>query len=201
MKIFILLSLILLTAISVYAEVERVTLFNEQSFLFDGKNVTLVDSSEDSVIVCVNGQKDIVSEGKTINGMLVELVDGNEGDARLKLDYDCQDDCSCDGDECNNNACLNFINTASSTVGLSISTASEITETSVEENEETTTVTGLENVTGSAINEPSTDTSLKITTYSLFGLAAILGIVAYFRKKGGEDNTLNNLEKEFSEEF
>lgn len=190
----LLIFLLLINIFYAYAEVERVTLFNGQSFLFDGKNVTLVDSSEDSVIICVNRQKDIVSEGKTVNGVLIELVESNEGDARLKLDYDCQDDCRCDGDECNNNAC--FI-----TRVLSTSTTSETTGTSVEENEETTVVTGLENVTGSAINEPSTDTRLKIATYSLFGLAALLGIVAYFRKKGGEDNTLNNLEKEFNEEF
>ncbi len=186
--------LLLINTFYAYADTERVTLFNEQSFLFDGKNVTLVDSSEDSVIICVNRQKDIVSGGKTINGVLIELLDSNEGDARLKLDYDCQDDCRCDGDECNNNAC--FI-----TRELSTSTTSETTETSVEEDEETTTFTGLENVTGSAVNEPSTDTRLKTATYFLLGLAAILGIVAYFRKKGGEDNTLNNLEKEFNEEF
>ncbi len=194
MKTWLLIMFILILMSVAYSDTERVTLFNGQSFLFDGKNVTLVDSSEDSVIVCVNGQKDIVSEGKTINGMLVELVDSNEGDARLKLDYDCQDDCICDGHECNNNACL-------ITREPSTSTISETIETSVEENEETTTVTGLENVTGSAINELPTDTRLKVVAYSLFGLAALLGIIAYFRKKGGEDNTLNNLEKEFSEEF
>ncbi len=193
MKTWILIIFPLILVSAVHAEVERVTLFNEQSFLFDGKNVTLVDSSEDSVIICVNGQKDIVSEGKTINGVLIDLVESNEGNARLKLDYDCQDDCRCDGDECNNNAC--FITREPGT------TTSETTETTVEDNEETTTVTGLENVTGSAVNEQPTDTRLKTVTYSLFGLAAILGIVAYFRKKGGEDKTLDNLEKEFSEEF
>lgn len=194
MKTWILIIFPLILVSAAYADVERVTLFNEQSFLFDGKNVTLINSNDDSIIVCVNREKTIISNEKTVNGVIVERTDSNEGSAKLRLDFECRDDCSCDGNECNNNAC--FITRESST-----STTSETIETSVEGNEETTTVTGLENVTGSAINEPSTDTSLKTVTYSLFGLAAILGIVAYFRKKGGEDNTLNNLEKEFSEEF
>src|SRR3989344_6084997 len=107
-KIIILLIFVIVLANFAYADIQRVDFVNGESFLFDGKNISLVDSSADSIIICVNGQKTIISDEKTVNGVIISVSDSDEGTARLRLDYECRDDCSCDGNECRNNACFTF---------------------------------------------------------------------------------------------
>ena len=60
-KIGILVILILfLTTISVIAKTEKITLRAGESFELEGKNISLVRSSENFMIVCVNGKKAII---------------------------------------------------------------------------------------------------------------------------------------------
>jgi len=178
MSRILLLSIVCILAVHiVYAEVERPTLSIGQSFLFDGKNVTLVDSSEDSVIICVNGEKTIISNQKTVNGVIIDLVDSDESQAKLRLDYECNKDCECNEDECSNNICFRFMQAATTSIENTVETTKD--EDGKSSSIETTTIDQKA--------KEGTNESIKTFTYVLIGLAVAIGVVAFSRQRKEEE--------------
>lgn len=101
---FFFIFFILLFVGFVDAASEKVTLNINQSYLIEGKNVTLINSNKDSIILCINNVRDIISETRIINGVFVDLKDSNDKNATIRLVYSCEN-CICDG-SCGNNRCF-----------------------------------------------------------------------------------------------
>ena len=103
--------LILLLSVVFVVAVDRVTLTIFDSYQVDDRNITLAriskDRGVDSVIVCVNGVKGIVSEDRDriVNKVRVDLVKAKLDAAELRLDYRCRNGCECD-EKCDNTACV-----------------------------------------------------------------------------------------------
>ena len=76
-----------------------------ESVVIKDKNVSLVDSLNDKILICVNGEKRIIEEGlsKRVNGVLIEVKKANFEEVSLKLSYRCGD-CLCD--DCSNEVCF-----------------------------------------------------------------------------------------------
>src|SRR3989344_5292418 len=76
-----------------------------ESVVIKDKNVSLVDSLNDKILICVNGEKRIIEEGlsKKVNGVLIEVKKANFEEVSLKLSYRCGD-CLCD--DCSNEVCF-----------------------------------------------------------------------------------------------
>ena len=107
MKIWIIfLACILFIPLSSAVPINDVTLNVGQSFLLDGKNITLARSSNDGTILCINNEKIIISKDKRVQGVFIDYRDSDYENARFKIEYDCNDDCVCDGDECINDVCV-----------------------------------------------------------------------------------------------
>ncbi len=101
------LVLILLLSTLVFAISERVTLTPGENFVIKDKNITLINSAKDRVIICVNNQKSIVStdEVKFVNDVEVDLRDASSKEADFKFSYSCSD-CSCTEENCSNDWCF-----------------------------------------------------------------------------------------------
>ena len=107
MKIWIIfLACILLIPLSSAVPINDVTLDVGQSFLLDGKNITLARSSDDGTILCINNEKVIVSKDKRVQGIFIDYRVSDDKNARFKIEYRCNNDCVCDGDECINDVCV-----------------------------------------------------------------------------------------------
>ncbi len=184
LAIIVVIALILLTSFA-YADTERITLLPGQSFLFDGKNISLIDTSPDSIIICVNGEKTIISDEKTISDVLIGVSDSSESDARLRIEYDCSKDCKCDGNECNNNACFRFAAETSTSVGQTSTTLPGVTS-SIADNDSETSETTTSIIAGQGENEVDLGLIKKLT-YALIGVAIVIGIAAYSRKRKMEE--------------
>ena len=81
------------------------TLKPGESYSLEGKNITLLDSVNGSMMLCINNEKFIVSKDKSISGVFIDFRRANYEEAFFKLKYTCGKDCQCDGDECSNNLC------------------------------------------------------------------------------------------------
>ena len=96
MKPFFIIFIVLLSS-SVFAE--RVTLFENQSFLDDGKNITLlgIDHRRDKALFCVNNEQAIVADGaqKTVNQVSLSVKSLSSEKVRVEIDNYCKD-CKCD---------------------------------------------------------------------------------------------------------
>ena len=163
------------------ADTERITLTNGESFLFDGKNITLIDSSEDSVIICVNKVK-IISDEKTVNGVIIDLINSDEGQAELRLDFECRDDCGCDLNECNNDICFRSQPSGTTSIETSIETTIGVTSST-----ETTADTTIDGASAIVEQQEETNNNIKTVTYVLIGVAVVMGIAAYTRKGKKDD--------------
>lgn len=107
MKFWILLGIVLLILPSVYAlRFIDVDLKPGESFFLDGKNITLVNSVNKSTMLCINNELFIVSRDKRVSDILFDFRKATYDKASFKITFDCLHDCQCDGDECQNNACL-----------------------------------------------------------------------------------------------
>ena len=110
MKKLILFSILLLVLpISSAASIKDVTINLGDSYLLDGKNLTLVKSSDESTFLCINKEEIIVSKDRRVQGIFIDYRGSDESKAKFSLDYDCDKDCTCDGDECNNDECVQGI--------------------------------------------------------------------------------------------
>src|SRR3989344_2298427 len=106
MKLWLLLGIMLLILPTVYAaKVVDVTLKPGESYYLEGKNITLLDSVNGSMMLCINNERFIVSKDKSISGVFIDFRRANYEEAFFKLKYTCGKDCQCDGDECSNSAC------------------------------------------------------------------------------------------------
>jgi len=76
-----------------------------ESVVIKDKNVSLVDSLNDKILICVNGEKKIIEEGlsKRVNDVLIEVKKANFEEVSLKLSYRCGN-CLCD--DCSNEVCF-----------------------------------------------------------------------------------------------
>ncbi len=103
-----LIVLVILCSVLLVHGAERVTLDFGESYIIDGKNVTLVkaDSKRDTALFCVNGVNGIVKESTSnnVNGVYIQLIRLKDNVATVEISYRCKD-CFC-GDECNNDVCL-----------------------------------------------------------------------------------------------
>ena len=106
MKLWLLLGIMLLILPTVYAaKVVDVTLKPGESYYLEGKNITLLDSVNGSMMLCINNERFIVSKDKSISGVFIDFRRANYEEAFFKLKYTCGEDCQCDGNECSNNVC------------------------------------------------------------------------------------------------
>ena len=97
--IFLILFLPLASAI-------KVNILENQSYSKDGRNITLLDTSKDKALICVNNEKAILSknEPKIVNDVSLELKNIYEDKVRVEIKVFCKD-CIC-GDSCSNINCL-----------------------------------------------------------------------------------------------
>ena len=88
------------------AKTETIELGIGESSVSQDRTITLLNlnDKDDKIILCINNEKNIVSDIKTINNVFIELRKIDKDIARFKIRYTCKN-CVCDQD-CNNNACL-----------------------------------------------------------------------------------------------
>jgi len=98
--------LFLLMISFVFALTTDIELRKFESYEFKGKNITLLNlnADDDKVIVCVNNFKTIVSDRKTVNGLVVDLKNIKDDVVSFELENGCRENCICD-DSCDNNRC------------------------------------------------------------------------------------------------
>ena len=104
-KYFVWLVIFILICVFVSSTDISVILKDGDSVDIKDKNVSLVDSLSDRVLVCVNGEKKIIEEGldKRVNDVLIEISRTSVGEARLRLSYSCRN-CICS--DCSNEICF-----------------------------------------------------------------------------------------------
>ncbi|MAF50610.1 MAG: hypothetical protein CMH64_00815 [Nanoarchaeota archaeon] len=107
MKITIIsLFIVLLLATTIDAKSITEDLSPGESVILKNQNISLLklDKKEDKVIMCINGQKTIVTEDKikTVNNVIINVKSVKDSYAEIKLESSC-DNCI----PSNNNACLN----------------------------------------------------------------------------------------------
>jgi len=89
-------------------DTDRFDLEEGQSAQLNGKKITLMnlDYDNERVIVCVNGEKTILSQSrtKTINGAILDLRQVYLNRAEIKMWVDCPN-CECD-ESCDNSVCF-----------------------------------------------------------------------------------------------
>lgn len=98
--------IILLACTSIaYAITEYATLAPGSSYIIKDKNITLMGISDDeeSVLICVNNEKAILSEDRTINDVYLSLRKVEDDSADIKIEYKCPN-CIC-SKECSNELC------------------------------------------------------------------------------------------------
>ena len=110
MKVYLMLILmVLLSVIFVEAKTDYATLEVNDSFLFRGKNITLlsINSFDNKVVICINNEKAIISEDRNVNTIGVHLRDVDSDKVKFRFDNPCKDkECECD-DSCSNHLCTN----------------------------------------------------------------------------------------------
>jgi len=109
MRKVIILLLILMIPL-VYARSIDVNLKINESYYRDGVNITLmnIDKNKEKFIICVNGNKYIVSEkGISRDIFTIKVDDINKDNVDLEVDIDNKycDNCKCEG-YCNNKRCF-----------------------------------------------------------------------------------------------
>ena len=119
-KLYILVVLtIIIFAGQVHAKKETNTFSVGESYVFDDKNITVIqiDEDRDKVIVCVNNAKGIVDESKQINDVYLTIKSASGNSAKIDMTYTCNDnddDCRCNGVECSNDRCVSKVSEVSS---------------------------------------------------------------------------------------
>jgi len=111
-KIIILTAILILSIAFVSAEyqktTERFTLEEGQSIEFNGKKLTLLnlDFENEKVIVCVNGERTILSKRKTktVNDAILDLREVTMNKAEIRMWVNCPK-CECD-ESCDNSICF-----------------------------------------------------------------------------------------------
>ena len=95
------------------AKTETVKFGKMDSYELKDKNITVItyDEEDDKVILCVNGERAIVSEDrdKTVNGLLIHIREVKQSYAKLEISRTCSGSkCSCEkvGEECDNTPCF-----------------------------------------------------------------------------------------------
>ena len=109
MKKALFLIVLLLIPIAL-ARSETIELTKDESFLMEQFNLTLlnIDSEGETVLLCVNGERGIVSNSKKINGLDIEVTRIRDDYAKLKIRSICED-CVCEGEDCGNFRCYDSI--------------------------------------------------------------------------------------------
>ena len=136
----------------------KVNILVNESYSKDGRNLTLVDVSKNSALVCVNNEKAIVSKEKpkTVNDVNIDLTNIYENKIRVDIRVYCKD-CKCDS-SCNNIGCLNYDHNK---IQEEIEKQDTESQTKIEETEIIT-------------NKSSTNTSIFVAFFILLILSTIL---------------------------
>lgn len=105
MKRYLFALFILIFLVLPFVNAERVNLKERESYMNDGRNVTLlaIDNKRDKVLVCVNDEKVIISKDrpKTINEVSLSLKSISDYLIRVDINVYCKK-CRCD------ESCLNL---------------------------------------------------------------------------------------------
>lgn len=106
MKIKPLLYIFILFLLLSSVMAEKITLKPGESYTDEDKNMTLLKLDKLKALVCVNNQKGIVAKGKRvdINGIIVEMINYNENDAKFDIEVPNCYKCECK-EECLNLVC------------------------------------------------------------------------------------------------
>jgi len=109
MKRLLLLLILIVYLAQVSAETSRVKLGIDQSILLKDKNLTVlgIDTKNDKILACINGQRYILSEKGSIGDAYIELKSVKSDYVDLELQVSCKK-CSCIGDSCSNAACYSL---------------------------------------------------------------------------------------------
>ena len=104
-KVMVIISFLIVIS-TAFALTEYPTLKPGESYLIKDRNVTLIGISydENSILLCINNEKAIVSDSTTVNKVSVSLRSVDNAQARLKLEYKCSN-CICSND-CSNKLCI-----------------------------------------------------------------------------------------------
>jgi len=162
------------------------TLKTGQSYVIEDKNVTLVDANEDSFILCVNGNKYLLNDDKTVDGLFVNVRQKDLGEVKVTFSIDKQDKTCVD---CSNEECVaefNSVSTSTTLPGVTTTTLlNEVTTTTTLFNEITTTTLETK-IPGKVDNSEKMDSD-KILKLSVLVLMIVLLIIALllliYRKK------------------
>lgn len=106
MKKLLILFLLLMIPL-VYARPVDVDLYENDSYMKEGINMTLlnINKEKDKFIICVNGEKHIVTEeGISEQYFTIDVDDINRNNVKLDIEIDKDDDVDCVG-YCNNKRC------------------------------------------------------------------------------------------------
>jgi len=87
------------------AKTEKITLKAGESYELEGKNISLVRSSEDYMIVCINGNKQIIKEDQWNSDVYFDLINLDRNEVTIKINTNCKENCFCD-ETCDNSKCL-----------------------------------------------------------------------------------------------
>jgi hypothetical protein len=109
MKHLLLLLILIVYLAQVSAETTRAKLGIDQSILLKDRNLTIlgIDTKNDKVLACINGQRYILSEKLNIGDAYIELKNVKTDYVDLEFKVSCKK-CSCIGDSCSNAACYSL---------------------------------------------------------------------------------------------
>lgn len=167
--------ILLFSLVLVSAKTEKITLNAGESYELEGKRVSLVRSTEDFMIVCINGDKQIIKKDEWNNGVYFDLINLERDQVTIKIKVDCKEDCDCD-ESCDNSECLGI-------------EPEEVEEQETEESNQETTEEPIPAPTGEAIRLPQTvskptfTTTMIIVTVILILLIVFLGSLLLRRKR------------------
>ncbi len=102
---YIFLVMLILNILLVSSAIEKITLKPGESYSSKDKNISLVRSSENYVILCVNQQKKILTRDQWFDNIYFDLINKDRNSVTMKINVDCKENCICNG-KCDNSECL-----------------------------------------------------------------------------------------------
>lgn len=108
MRRVLLIAIFVLSIFSVYGKTVDLDLYLNQSYEGFGKNITLlnVDTKEDKAVICINQQKFIISNDRSIDNILLEIGSFKKDFVRMDISDGC-DRCKCETN-CDNSVCFDI---------------------------------------------------------------------------------------------
>lgn len=165
------LFLLFLVIFSVFVSARNIDLIIGYNYVIEDRNISLVRTLEDKVVICVNGEKSVVSEDipKYVNDVRVNLIRVRNNIATFDFSYNCRDECFCE-EGCDNSGCFGIEEEVTEN-NLDI-----VTEDMEEVKEEPVLIKKEEVISNSGIS------SLGIIVAILVTIVLILGVIVLWRR-------------------